>query len=1166
MKILELRLTAFGPFTDCVLDLSSGNHGLHVIFGPNEAGKSSALRALHALLYGIPGQTADAFLHPYGELRVGARLRLSSGDEIEFSRRKANRGSLLGPGDTRLDDDTLDRFLGGVGPEQFRMFWGIDYARLLQGGREILEGHGDLGESLFAAGSGASHLGALRKKLDEEAAVLFAPRGQNRSVNQSVGHLRELRSSQREGTVSVDEWVRQDRAARDADDQVTQLTKRMQDLSRERSRLDRLKHVLPLIAERNEVRGRVADLGDVVLLALDFPKRRQDAETALRRAQQNLDRATAELGEQQEIVANLGATPPLVSETDAVNDLHKSLGSHRKALSDRPRLVGQCDEQRGLAKRLLGELRPDLDLETAETLRLFVGRRARIQKLAAERERLDERIELARGRHKAAQEQAGALAREASTLPPGRDPERLIAAIEEARRRGDAEAEREKLAQAAKRRAAQCEAAIEKLELPAAVIGKLEELHLPTLGAITRFERRAQELDDEARAAKNERQRLTKTMRELDAKIGALRTKEAVPTEEDLAVARARRDEAFSLLRDQWEKGRDVGAEARELLGKGKLIDLYVRAVVAADEVADRLRSEADRVAELAQDLEERERLAKELEEADAGEQRRKKTVSEFDTAWRDAWKPVLAAPPQIHDARAWRDDFGRLLERSEAIVEARQQHEELERWIEKVVKSLCVAMTTVEPTAPPAGGLSMMVAAAERLRQRIEKEERVRAEHARKTLDAEQEIRETDAAVRAAQTDVEAWQRKWDEATRGLVQGVAPPPDDALVALDCVEKILRAIDEAAGYEARIAGIGRDAESFGADVRSLAERLGETAAIDGGSGDAWVEGIHTRLAAALQEDERRRQAATRLDRLRADTAREEEAVAAARLTLAALREEARCGDEGDFGAAEQRSADYRAYQSELARIEKELVRGGDGASIADLESEATGADKDAIDVRLLQIGTELPGIEKTLAEVRDARAGAQAELRRLQGPSVASEKAEEVQATLARLRDDVVQYARLRVASTLLARRIDDYRRKNQAPLLLRAGALFREMTLHSFERLDADVEDDRPTLVGVRPNGARVPSHGMSEGSRDQLFFALRLAAVEASCAAGEPMPFVVDDVLVQFDDDRGAATLRVLADVASRTQVVLFTHHQHVRACAEAVTAPAMVVVHEL
>ena len=215
MKILDLRLIAFGPFTGRVLDLSAGNHGLHVIFGPNEAGKSCALRALHALLYGIPVQTNDAFLHPYGELRVGARLRLSSGDEIEFSRRKANRGSLLGPGDARLDDRALDRFLDGVGPDQFRMFWGIDYARLVEGGQEILKGQGDLGASLFAAGSGASHLGALRKKLDEEAVELFAPRGRNRVINQAVGHLRDLRSAQREATVSSEAWAGQDRAARD---------------------------------------------------------------------------------------------------------------------------------------------------------------------------------------------------------------------------------------------------------------------------------------------------------------------------------------------------------------------------------------------------------------------------------------------------------------------------------------------------------------------------------------------------------------------------------------------------------------------------------------------------------------------------------------------------------------------------------------------------------------------------------------------------------------------------------------------------------------------------------------------------------------------------------------------------------------------------------------
>ena len=389
MKILDLGLTAFGPFTGRVLDLSGGSHGLHVIFGPNEAGKSSALRALHALLYGIPGQTDDAFLHPYGELRIGARLRLSSGDEIEFSRRKGNKGTLLGPGDKRLDDHALDRFLGGVGPEQFRMFWGIDHAHLVEGGREILEGHGDVGEILFAAGSGASNLGTLRKKLEEEAAALFAPRAHNRPVNQAVKHLRELRRAQREVTVSADAWVRRERAANDANEQVAELAECMQKLTKEKSRLERLTRVLPHLAEREEMLRRLRDLGDVVLLAPDFPQRRQNAETALYMAQQHLERRAGELREQEEAFTKLAVTSPLAAEAKAVNDLHKSLGSHRKAFDDRPGLV---------------------------------GRRERIQKLAAERERLDERLASARRLHKEKQKQAAVLIHDASSLPPARDP------------------------------------------------------------------------------------------------------------------------------------------------------------------------------------------------------------------------------------------------------------------------------------------------------------------------------------------------------------------------------------------------------------------------------------------------------------------------------------------------------------------------------------------------------------------------------------------------------------------------------------------------------------------------------------------------------------------------------------------------------------------------
>jgi uncharacterized protein YhaN len=78
-----------------------------------------------------------------------------------------------------------------------------------------------------------------------------------------------------------------------------------------------------------------------------------------------------------------------------------------------------------------------------------------------------------------------------------------------------------------------------------------------------------------------------------------------------------------------------------------------------------------------------------------------------------------------------------------------------------------------------------------------------------------------------------------------------------------------------------------------------------------------------------------------------------------------------------------------------------------------------------------------------------------------------------------------------------------------------------------------------------------------MSDGTRDQLFLAFRLASLENYGAATEPLPFIADDVLVHFDDDRSAATLELLAEFGRRNQVLLFTHHRSVRDLAEPLAA---------
>ena len=57
----------------------------------------------------------------------------------------------------------------------------------------------------------------------------------------------------------------------------------------------------------------------------------------------------------------------------------------------------------------------------------------------------------------------------------------------------------------------------------------------------------------------------------------------------------------------------------------------------------------------------------------------------------------------------------------------------------------------------------------------------------------------------------------------------------------------------------------------------------------------------------------------------------------------------------------------------------------------------------------------------------------------------------------------------------------------------------------------------------------------------------ALRLASLEKFIADGEPLPLLVDDALVNFDNQRARAALKVLGDLAASKQVIFFTHHQH-------------------
>src|SRR5262249_11295105 len=128
------------------------------------------------------------------------------------------------------------------------------------------------------------------------------------------------------------------------------------------------------------------------------------------------------------------------------------------------------------------------------------------------------------------------------------------------------------------------------------------------------------------------------------------------------------------------------------------------------------------------------------------------------------------------------------------------------------------------------------------------------------------------------------------------------------------------------------------------------------------------------------------------------------------------------------------------------------------------------------------------------------------------------------------------------------------------------ASALFAGLTGDSFRGLQIDDDGSGPILNGVRPDGRLVGVGGMSNGSHDQLYLALRLASLESWLQAHEPIPLVDYGILLNCDDIRARAALRALAELSRQTQILFFTHHSHLVELAETSLPEEVLFVHEL
>ena len=262
IRLRQLDLELFGRFTGKRFDFgprqAPGIPDFHVIYGPNEAGKTTTMEGFLRLLYGFPHLEPYDFLHQRKNLRISGILDIE-GTETAFMRLPTRDPSLRDVRGQELPNSALQAHLSGLSEEDYRNLLCLDDLTIEKGGEEITRAKGDIGRLLFSAAAGISELSDVLDTVRKEADGLYRKRASSTRLAALKKEHAEVEKQIRELDVSVSQYRSLKKAADEARLEEAQVTKSRKDLFAAQARLDARLKALPVLGEITSLDAKLTD-------------------------------------------------------------------------------------------------------------------------------------------------------------------------------------------------------------------------------------------------------------------------------------------------------------------------------------------------------------------------------------------------------------------------------------------------------------------------------------------------------------------------------------------------------------------------------------------------------------------------------------------------------------------------------------------------------------------------------------------------------------------------------------------------------------------------------------------------------------------------------------------------------------------------------------------
>ncbi|OAP40469.1 sugar translocase [Sinorhizobium glycinis] len=1151
MRLQQLDLVRYGKFTGRSLDFGGGKAGepdFHLIYGPNEAGKSTLFSGFLDLLFGIERMSPYGFLHPYQTMRIGGIVE-AGGKRHHAYRIKRNANSLVGPDEQPLPDNLFSAALGAMDRDTYRMMFSLDDDSIEEGGEAILKSEGELGSLLFSASSGLPDSSAVLANLRTEADAFFRPQARKHQLAELKAELDALKSQRKAVDVNAREYA-------DLRKTLTKARERHDAASRQRAELrvrrDRLRaelESLPLLARLNHAREQLA--GSEALPVppevwwSDLPAlRRQEVEiaTRLRQMEEELAQRRAELEELPRDEQALALAGRFEALRDSALDAR-----YQTAARDMPARLDELARTSAEIRACLIRL-GEADNADPISLVLPTARAARLQELVRRHAGLSEKLASAREELESARRDRARSEHELDRLKGGVADTGLLVERLHVLRQSDCLLRQQAATREIDRLEAALADAMDSLRPFAGDADELATLPVPAPGVVATwrteeaaFSERRLRLDDRI-ADERERQAGD------EARLAAMVADGAAVDDPTAGELRRRRDLAWQLHRSNLDDGtarafetalrEDDAAVALRLAYAERVAEMRGLTLALSERRArlQALETQRAAVSEESQRLETTVAAA-----ASASGSPNVKLVSQLE-AWLATRAAALALRADLRAERQTRDRAS-----SEEQAATRALREELLR----------LGVADYLP-----GRLDELLVAAEHFVSRAQSASAAHSAAVAQLRRASEALENRETVLAAAEAAMVRWEEEWAEALAATwLAGRAdrPPPHEIGPVLAVLQDFDKLMQKKSELDHRIGGMRKDQKSFAEVIADLAREAGEQ-----GDPLALYASLRDRIAAAQRQEERRLDVSSSVARLEEGLflLRNEERQHG--VMRQAILDFFGCGTLEEAGLCLEAVREQERQRQRSAELEQDLVTRLGTANHEEAESILAGLDEPELRLELTRLDEAIDVADRDVSELHSEVRNKERALAEIEGGDRVAELEQRQRTILLDIEHKAVGYLRLKAGVFAAEHALRLFRERHRSAMMQRASRTFSHISGGEYAGLSTQADKGQEFLIANTAAGGSKLAGDLSKGTRFQLYLALRMAGYHEVAAARETLPFIADDIMETFDDNRAGRAFELMAEMARVGQVVYLTHHEHL--CDIARSACPGVKLHKL